>query len=514
MAKKKKKGNVLGIDLGTWLSGVALYDADGKVELLPNLDGDTLTHSVVNLSDESHPVVGQAAVNQLAYAPEHTARLFKRVMGRTDAENNPIPAFVHPDSGKAYSPEEISSFVIRYLVESAKAATGHDVLGVVISVPAYFEDPARLATKRAGELAGVPVLRIVNEPTAGAVAFGLDKAEDGRFLAFDLGGGTFDVTIIEIAGPDFRALATVGDRDLGGADMDNLVASHVVERFKAETGVEITPESDLIVWQETLEKCERAKRDLSQASSASFMISAQGQRLVIDLTRDALNGLIVDIIEKTKEITERALAVAKLDHTAIDDVILIGGSTKVPAVQDMLTAMFGKKPRTDTNPSEAVAIGAAIFAARQGADQGLAVVDSEGHKVLPPVIKTVDVNSHALGCLALQKGIERHCVIVPAQTPLPANEKDVFALTDERQTGARVKVVQGPANALAEECTVIGEVVLDDLPTGPCEPRIEVTYGFTEDGILTVTATDTVSKKSTNGVIEGRAGVSSQNAGD
>ena len=418
-------------------------------------------------------------------------------MGKVDANGQPIPAFVHPDSGRAYSPEQLSSIVIRYLVDSVAAAQGVEVGGVVISVPAYFESDARAATKRAGELAGVNVLQIVNEPTAAGLAFGLDRAESGIYVVYDLGGGTFDITIIEIEGNNFDVRATDGDRDLGGSDIDNLIVAMTVEAFKAEHGFEITPEADLPAYRELLDKTEIAKKTLSQAEMASFVISAQGQRLVIDLSRSDFNKMIAPLVDKTKAITQRALEAAKVDVDGIRDVILVGGSTRIPAVRDMLTEVFGKAPRTDGKPDEAVALGAAIHAAQIAGDTNLAVVDTQGRKVLPPQTKVTDVTSHTLGCLALRNGVMRNCVIIPANTQLPAEMKDTFSVVDEDQTGVEITITTGPDNADESDCKKYGTLGLEGLPPRPTDvDSIEVKYGYTVEGVLTMTITDLISGKS------------------
>lgn len=496
----KKKEVVIGIDLGTSYSVGAILESNGKVKALPNLNGELLTASVVNLRDEKNQVVGTAALNQMAFAPEYTIRLVKRSIGKTDSAGRPITVFIHPDSGKTYLPEEISAMIIRHLVESVETGLGATVVGVVITVPAYFDDPPRNATRRAGELAGVPVLSIINEPTAAGLAFGLDHAEDGVFAVFDLGGGTFDISILQIQGKDFRVLATDGDRDLGGSDIDNLILEKVIAAFKAEHGIEITSETDLPAWLETLSKCEIAKKALSQSETASFMVSSQGQRLVFELTRSDFNALIASIVVKTRTITERALAAAHLKPKDINDVLLAGGSTRIIAVREMLKDLFGKAPRSDTQPDEAVAMGAAIFAARKAADENRMTVDSEGKKVLPPPVKMVDVNSHPLGCLALDNGVERNCVIIPANTPLPAEKEEKFSLVHANQSEARIAVAQGADKALPADCTILGELILGGLPPGPMTDRVTVKYGLTTEGTLTITGTDTVSKKTTSDV--------------
>jgi len=375
------------------------------------------------------------------------------------------------------------------------------VSGACISVPAYFDTVAREATKRAGDLAGVKVLQIVNEPTAGGLAFGLDGAAPGVYAVYDLGGGTFDITVVEIQGGDFRVLATDGDRDLGGSDIDNLLLTCAVEAFRAQYGFEITAESDLVAYREILDKVEAAKKTLSQSETASFVISAQGQRLQMDLTRRQFNGLVALIVDRTREITCRALEAAKKNADDIKDVLLVGGSTRIPAVREMLASMFGKAPRTDAKPDEAVALGAAIFAAKTAGDAGLAVVDTQGQKVLPPSVTVKDVTSHSLGCLALRNGIRRNCVIIPANTPLPAELKDTFALVDDSQTGAEVIITTGPDNVDEKDCTKYGSLHLTGLPPRPAgQVSIEVKYGYTVEGMLTVTITDLISGKTSSEV--------------
>jgi molecular chaperone DnaK len=504
MKTKAKSDVVVGIDLGTTFSVAAIYEADGAIKVISNLDGELVTPSVVNVSDEKNPTCGRAAVHKWAYEPELTASLFKRTMGKCDTQGKPIPAFVHPVSGKAYAPEELSSMLLRYLVKSVEAALGVKVIGIVISVPAYFDAIARAATRRAGELAGLKVLRIVNEPTAAALAFGLESGEAGTFMVYDLGGGTFDSTILEIRDRKFRVIATDGDRDLGGSDIDNLIAAKAAEAFKAQHGVEISPTTDLINWHDVLEKSENAKKTLSQADSASFMISAQGQRLIFDLTRAQFEAEIAPLIDTTRTITERNLAAAKLTPRDIKDVILVGGSSRIPAVRAMIANLFGKPARTDINPDEAVARGAGILAARIAGDTGLAVVDSEGKKVLPPPMKVTDVTSHPLGCLALVKEVERNCVIIPANTPLPAEKEDVFTLSHENQTEVKVTITSGAHHADPVDCKVYGEIILTGLPIRPAHAdSIQVKYGFTVEGTLTITITDLISGKTTSEIKRG-----------
>lgn len=495
---------IVGIDLGTTFTLISIMLADGSIVIINNLDGESLTPSVVNIHDENSPVVGRAAVNQWAFAPSSTAALFKRSMGVLDEQGNHLPVIVHPVSGKAYTAVELSSILLRYQVKSVEAATGLKVGGVVITVPAYFESDAREATKRAGEMAGVKVLAIISEPTAAALAFGMDKAEDGIYAIYDFGGGTFDITIIRIQGKNFEVLATDGDRNLGGSDINNLIAVKVAEAFKAEHGIEISPLADLIVWHELLEKVENAKKTLSQSETASFMIAVDGKRLVFDLTRSEFNGLIAPLIDQTETIAKRALTAAALEPKGVKEVILVGGSSRIPAARSMLENLFGKPARTDINPDEAVARGAAIFAAKMGGEASIAMVDTKGNKVLPPPIQVKDVTSHSLGCLAQQDGTMRNSVIIPANTPLPAELENTFALVDANQTVAEVVITSGEDGADPADCKIYGSVTLRGLP--PRSPElnsIKVKYAFNADGTLHITIIDSISGKTTSEIKKG-----------
>jgi molecular chaperone DnaK len=495
---------IIGIDLGTTFTLISIMLADGSMVIINNLDGELLTPSVVNIHDEDNPVVGRAAVNQWAFAPTSTAALFKRRMGVLDEQGDHLPLISHPDSGKGYTAVDLSSILLRYQVKSAEAATGSKVGGVVITVPAYFESDAREATQRAGAMAGVKVLAVINEPTAAALAFGIDKAEDGIYAIYDFGGGTFDVTIMRIQGMNFEVLATVGDQNLGGSDINNLIAAKVAEAFKAEHGIEVSPMADLRVWHELLEKVETSKKTLSQSETASFMISVDGKRLVFEQSRSDFNALIAPLIDKTETCTQRALSSAKLEPKDIKDVILVGGSSRIPAARKMLEKLFGKPARTDINPDEAVARGAAIFAARMGGEAGIAMVDTKGDRVLPLPIQVEDVTSHSLGCLVQNNGTMRNSVIIPANTPVPAKLENTFALVDANQTVAEVVITSGEDGADPADCKIYGSVTLRGLPPrSPDLNSIKVKYAFNADGTLHVTITDSISGKTTSEIKKG-----------
>ncbi len=505
MGRKKKgkleivplrTGCVLGLDLGTDYSVIAELKAGGEPRTLVNAEGSEFTDSVANCKDETSILIGSIAVNKARFEPEYTARRFKRQMGKVDSQGNPIPVLIHPDTGNAQTSVTLSSCVVRKLVQDAEDLTGKEVSGVVITVPAYFEEAARLATKRAGELAGVNVLQIADEPTAAAVAFGLDKGEDGTFVIYDIGGGTCDVSIVGIEGDSITVIATDGDRDLGGGDIDDLILAKVTEQFQVETGITISPEKDLVTWYDVRERCERAKKDLSSAETASIMVAAEGKRLVIDLTREDFDVLIAPIVGKTKAIVERAMSAAKLKWSQINDVILVGGSTRIPAIRKMLKDLSGKEPRIDIVPDHAVALGAAAIAAKVASDGGMQIVDANGQKVLPPPLEVTGVNAHSLGVLAVNSrtGHLRNVVLIEKNTPLPAEKEDTFQLEHENQSQAQITVVQGEHEADPEDCMMLGEMVIRDLPPGPVDAgRIQIKYTLSTEAILGVSATDTIS---------------------
>ncbi len=495
--------SVIGIDLGTTNSLVAIFEADGKAKVIPNTDGENLTPSVVNYRDEDQAVVGTPALHQMAFAPEYTVRHFKRAMGRCDESGNPASVFAHPDSGQIYTAERPSADVMRYLVQSVEAALGVTVGQAVITVPAYFQDPARKATLKAGEMGGIEVLSIINEPTAAAIAYGYEHAESGVFTVYDLGGGTFDVTILEMQDKNFRVLSTDGDRDLGGNDIDMKIQERAVAAFEAEHGIKITPESDLPAWLEIAYKCEMAKKILGKKNEASFIISAQGKRTVFNISRQEFDTLIAPFIARTRTIMEQALSTAGVKPEQLKDTLLVGGSTRIIAVRDMLTQLCGKPPRTDTKPDEAVALGAAIYAARMGADARLTFVDTAGKKVLPPRVNMIDVNSHGLGCLAFVDEDELNCMIIPPNTELPTTKEDAFSLRKPDQTEARIVIAQGNDDARPDECTIIGEVILSGLPCGLQKGRISVCYSLSREGTLSIHAKDTVSGISTSDIKPG-----------
>ncbi len=489
----------LGIDAGTTNTVFAMFGPDGKPIVVKNQDGEALTPTVAFLKDIANPVVGRAAMNQAEFEPQYYVSKHKRQTGKTDC------AFVHPEKGDEVSPEQLWAMFLDYARKSVEAATGQKVESLVVTVPAYYTDKARSSMTKAVDLAGLRCLGLINEPTAAALAFLEAKHEDGTFLVYDLGGGTFDVTLLKIEGENVTVLATDGNRDLGGEDINDLLMNKVLEAVAAETGEQLTEDSDLSAYREVRDKVERAKKDLSSAQETKMMVSAFGDRVCVEITRDQLVELIRPILKETKEITERVVADAGLSWSEITDTILVGGSTRIPAVREMLERLSGEPPRTDASPDEAVALGAAIYAAKLASDQGSTIVDSEGQKALPPAVNLVDINAHPLGVLALAgAGSElRNVVIIKKNTPLPASASETFSLEADNQTSVKIQVVQGADGAAPDDVHPLGEIVLGPLPPGPAGPdRVDIRMELDKDAILHVTGKDLHSGQDVSAKIE------------
>jgi molecular chaperone DnaK len=509
---KSTNDAVIGFDLGTGTCLVSLLEADRRVTILPTLSGETMVPSVVYFETDGTVLVGGPAYNLLLANPERGVMNVKRCMGMCDSQNNPIPAILHPDTKQPLSAQEVACHLIRQMLQSIEADYQLKIAGVCATVPAYFSDPQKLATRQAFEMAGYTVLHLVHEPTAAAVAFGLDKKEDGTFLFVDSGQGTTDVTVLRAEKNDFRVLATKGNCELGGANIDELLVEYALKTFKEKTGKAIDPAKDLEVIYDLRDKLNRAKRDLSSVEKVTVTISANGKRLALPITRDQFNQMIHPLVQQMLKLTEETLSAAGLNWPAITEVVLVGGTTYIPYLREQLEVVAGKPPRTDINPLHAVVQGAALLA-RQTAGElpGITPKDTSGRLVPGFTATIVDVNSHPLGVLAYDrtKGTDQlfNMVMIPANTPLPARKEDRFELVDPRQTQARITIVQGPQDAAENECIKIGEIILDNLPPNPDTNRIVIHYAYNVDGILEVTATDTLSGLSTNGRIDHRAGL-------
>ena len=458
---------VIGIDLGTTNSVVAVMEG-GEPTVITNTEGSRLTPSVVGFSKTGERLVGQLAKRQAVSNPENTISSIKRHMG----ENYTVDI-----QGKKYTPQEISAMILQKLKEDAESYLGEKVTQAVITVPAYFNDGQRQATKDAGKIAGLDVLRIVNEPTAAALAYGLDKGGDGKILVFDLGGGTFDVSILELGDGVFEVKATNGNTHLGGDDFDNKVMEWMISEFKKETGIDLS--QDKMAEQRLKEAAEKAKIELSTVLSTNINLpfitaDATGPKhLDLTLTRAKFNELTEDLVQATMEPTKKAIADSGYTIDEIDKIILVGGSSRIPAVQDAIKSILGKEPSKGVNPDECVAIGAAIQA-------GVLVGDVKD-------VLLLDVTPLSLGIETLGGVFTK---IIDRNTTIPTSASQVFSTAVDNQPSVDVHVLQGEREMAADNKT-LGRFELTGIPAAPRGvPRIEVTFNIDANGIVNVSAKD------------------------
>ncbi len=484
-------GKVIGIDLGTTNSCVALFE-NGEPQIVANAEGARTTPSMVAFSAAGEKLIGQIAKRQAVTNPENTIYAVKRLIGRKlDSDEVKRFASVAPftveaaDNGdarvrvgdRAYSPQEVAAMVLSKMRETAADFLGEAVEDAVITVPAYFDDSQRQATQDAGRIAGLNVLRILNEPTAAALSYGLDQNRDGRIAVFDLGGGTFDISILEIADGVFEVRSTNGDTYLGGEDFDQRISDHLIGLFKDEHGIDLR--QDAMALQRIKEAAERAKHELSSCEETDISLpfiaadDASPKHLTATLNREKLVALTADLIDRLAEPCTTALEDAGLKNSDIDDVVLVGGMTRMPAIQSKVEEIFGKKGRKGVNPDEVVAAGAAI----QGG-----VLSGDVENVL-----LLDVTPLSLG-VETQGGIAT--VIIPRNTTVPTSNSQVFSTTEDDQTVVRIHVVQGEREMAADNKT-LGRFELVGLPPAPRGvPQIEVTFDIDADGVVNVSAKD------------------------
>jgi molecular chaperone DnaK len=485
---------VIGIDLGTTNSVVAVVEGGDPV-VIPNTEGNRLTPSVVGFAKEGEILVGQVAKRQAITNPENTVFSIKRFMGRRYDEVlheiKLVPYKVVKASNgdarveirsKQYAPPEISAMILRKLKEAAEAYLGEKVTKAVITVPAYFNDSQRQATKDAGTIAGLDVLRIVNEPTAAALAYGLDKKKDETIAVYDLGGGTFDVSILEIGDGVFEVKATNGDTHLGGDDFDQKVMEWIAEEFRKEHGIDLR--RDRMALQRLKEAAEKAKCELSSTLQTEINLpfitaDASGPKhLVMTLTRAKLESLVMDLIERTTEPCRQAMKDAGLVAKQVDEVILVGGQTRMPKVQELVRDLFGREPHKGVNPDEVVAVGAAVQAA-----------------VLAGEVKDVvllDVTPLSLGIETLGGVLTR---LIERNTTIPTKKSEVFTTAADSQTSVEVHVLQGE-RPMARDNRTLGKFHLVGIPPAPRGvPQVEVTFDIDANGILNVSAKDRATGK-------------------
>lgn len=480
MAKEK----IVGIDLGTTFSAIAVLEG-GKPEIITNAEGERTTPSVVAFTESGELLVGSVARRQAIINPERTVYSIKRKMGtdyrvriKTDGEV------------KEYTPEEISAFILRKLKRDAEEKLGTKITKAVITVPAYFNDAQRTATRDAGRIAGLEVKRIINEPTAASLAYGLDKEKDQTILVYDLGGGTFDVSILSIGEGVFEVIATDGDTQLGGDDFDRRIMDWLIEEFKEETGIDLSKDPNAL--QRLKDAAETAKKELSVRKETTINLpyiaaDSKGPRhLQKTLTRAKFEALIDDLLQRTIQIMESALKAAKLSPKEIDQVVLVGGSTRIPKVQELVADFFGKaKINKEINPDEVVALGAAIQAG---------VLAGELSEIVLLDVTPLTLSVETLGGIATP--------IIERNTTIPVEKTKVFTTAEDGQTTVEIHVVQGE-RPLAKDNKSLGRFQLTGIPPAPRGvPQIEVTFSIDVNGILSVKARDKATGKEAGIVIK------------
>ncbi|WP_178021273.1 molecular chaperone DnaK [uncultured Paenibacillus sp.] len=478
---------VIGIDLGTTNSCVAVMEG-GEAVVIPNPEGARTTPSVVGFKKDGERIVGETAKRQAITNPDRTIISIKRHMGTNHKESI---------DGKEFTPQEISAIILQKLKADAEAYLGQPVTQAVITVPAYFNDSQRQATKDAGKIAGLDVLRIVNEPTAAALAYGLEKAEDQTILVYDLGGGTFDVSILELGDGFFEVKATSGDNHLGGDDFDQKIIDYLVAEFKKDQGIDLSKDKAAV--QRLKDAAEKAKKELSgvltTTISLPFITVVDGvpQHLEVNLTRAKFEELTVDLVERTLGPTRRALSDAGLTPADIDRIVLVGGSTRIPAVQEAIKKLTGKEPHKGVNPDEVVALGAAVQA-------GVLTGDVKD-------VVLLDVTPLSLGIETaggvFTKMIERN-------TTIPTSKSQIFSTYADNQPSVEIHVLQGEREMAAGNKT-LGRFMLGDIPLAPRGvPQIEVTFDIDANGIVNVSATDKGTGKSQKITITSSSGLSDE----
>ncbi len=501
-------GKILGIDLGTTNSAMAIMEG-GSPKIIENIEGNRTTPSIVAISKNNERLAGQSAKRQAVINPENTVYAVKRLIGRRfedeevqrDLQTAPYK-IVKSGEGvkvkmgdKEYSPQEVSAMILAKMKADAESKLGEKITEAIITVPAYFDDSQRQATKDAGQIAGLEIKRIINEPTAAALAYGFDKKKGQQVVVYDLGGGTFDVSVLDISADTVEVKATTGDTHLGGEDFDQRIIAWIIEEFKKDQGIDLS--KDVLALQRIKEAAEKAKIELSTAMETEInqpfiSTDANGPKhLVMKLSRSKLESLVSDLVEKTIEPCKKALADAGYKVTDIEEVILVGGMTRMPIVQQKVKEFFGKEPNLSVNPDEVVALGAAVQAG---------VLQGDVKDVLLLDVTPLNLGIETLGGVAT--------TLIDRNSTIPTSKSQVFSTAADGQTSVEIHVVQGERPMAADNKT-LGRFILDGIPAAPRGvPQVEVKFDIDANGILNVSATDKATNKQQKITITASSGLS------